>query len=91
MAGEYNANIERFVSTVVVRHPRLGIVRMDTSDYDPAICGEILESATVPPNTPGHADAPNKDPHFDDQGRRIAELRCQCCGHKAEKQCRSRT
>jgi hypothetical protein len=36
---ECRANIEILVATVLVDHPRLGRVRMNTADYDPATCG----------------------------------------------------
>jgi hypothetical protein len=48
MAGEYNANITEFISTVLVEHPRLGKVRMNAASYDPATCGEIVEGPTAP-------------------------------------------
>lgn len=74
MPGEYNAGItEPFVSTVLVDRPRLGRVKMNTASYDPATCGEILEGPTVRPNTPGHANSPNKDPRVDGDGKRIAD------------------
>jgi hypothetical protein len=43
MAGEYNANIREFISTVLVNHPRLGIVKMNADSYNPATCGPIVE------------------------------------------------
>ena len=47
MANEYTASIEKFVSTVLVDHPRLERVRMDTTSYDAATCGPIVEDPTL--------------------------------------------
>lgn len=76
MAFEYTASIENFVSTVVVNNWRgTGrTARMNTADYLPERDGELVEGPTVPPNTPGVADPPLKDPRLDDHGRVIADL-----------------
>jgi len=65
VACEYSALIETFVSTVRVRHPRLGEATMSTVDYDPATCGPIIEGPTAPPLVQGRADPPNFDPKRD--------------------------
>jgi hypothetical protein len=74
MAGEDAGNIENFVSSVVVNHPRLGRVRMNTASYDAATCGPIVEGPTLRPNSAGLASEPLKDPKVDDEGRVIADL-----------------
>lgn len=72
MAGEYGASIIDFVSTVVVDHPRLGRVKMDTADYDPKRDGPILDGPTIRTNAPGLPPKPNKDPRLDADGNVIA-------------------
>jgi hypothetical protein len=62
-----------FVSVVIFDHPRLGRVRMNAADYDPATCGEIVEPATLPPVEPGKSDPVNKDPRIDANGNTIAD------------------
>lgn len=75
MAGEYNASVASFVSTVVVLNWKgTGrTARMNTSDYLAERDGAIIEPATLRANAAGASDPPNKDPRLDADGNRIAE------------------
>jgi len=76
VAGEYNAGITNFVSTVVVDNWRGSgkTVRMNTVDFYPERDGEIVDGPTQPPLQPGVSDPPLKNPFLDGEGRRIADL-----------------
>ena len=75
MAGEYNASVASFVSTVLVDNWKgTGkTARMNTSDYLAERDGAILEGPSVRENAAGASDPPNKDPRRDADGNRIAE------------------
>jgi hypothetical protein len=62
-----------FCSTMVIDHPRLGRVRMNSADYDAATCGPVIDGPTMPPVSMGEANPPNKNPFIDADGNRIAD------------------
>lgn len=55
-----------FVSTVVVNDPRLGVVRMNASDYRADVNGAIISGPTLPPIPVGVSDPANFDPKHPD-------------------------
>ncbi len=71
--AEYTGGIANWKSTVIVQHPRLGRVRMNTDAYDAATCGPIIEPPTMPPPTLSVIDALLKNPKVDNEGRLIAD------------------
>jgi hypothetical protein len=62
MAGEQNAQIETYVPTVLVNHPRLGKVRMNLSDYKADLHGPILEEPTEPAPASGRGGPAQQGP-----------------------------
>jgi hypothetical protein len=72
MAGEEHTP-SYFVSTVTVRHPRLGVVRLNTASYVAAKHGQLLSELTQPPVPVGVTDPPLKDPKVEEHGNTIAE------------------
>ena len=72
MPGEYNAQIETFVPTVMVNW-KARRVRLNLADYDAAKHGPIVEGPTQPPIKPGVSEPALKNPFLDGDGRRIAD------------------
>lgn len=73
MGAEYTAGIITFIPTIVVEHPRLGRVRMNLASHDEATCGPIIEGPSTLLMQPCVSNPPLKNPHVDDEGRRIAD------------------
>jgi hypothetical protein len=74
MTWEYTAQVENFISTVLVDNWKGTdrTARMNTADYRAERDGSILEGPTLRENTPGTPVLPLKDPKVDEHGNAIA-------------------